>query len=144
MSNNKVGVLNTRLTIDEFISENAQYRYNAEDEILGNDKGSWAFVARDDDGKIFLTAERHVPEDLIHDMLSKYGGEFYQSEYDKKPTFVYVLDKEVDDMADRAYQRVRVGVKKNMADLDAQISIADDTKKGCNKTMGSHKRNFER
>lgn len=145
MSNNKVGVLNTRLSVEDFVKENPQYPFNNEDLILSNGKGSWAFVFRSDEkSKIYLTAERHVPEDVIHEMLTKYGGEFYQSEYDKKPTFVYVSEKEINEASDRAYRRLRAGIKKDVAALDAQISFADNMKKGDNQSAVEHKDSFER
>ncbi len=87
MSNNKVGVLNTNLTIEEFVKDNPQYSYSVEDDVLSDKKGSWAFVfLNEDTGKIHLTAERHVPEDMMVDLLNKYGGEYYESEYDTEPT----------------------------------------------------------
>lgn len=88
MSDNKVGILSTKMTVGELVAQNLQYNYSFEDNILSNNKGSWAFVFQDD-GLIHLTMERHVPEDLMVELLIKYGGEYYASEYDKKPTKVY-------------------------------------------------------
>lgn len=97
MSANKVGILNTSLTVEEFVAQNPQYSYSAEDNVLSNNKGSWAFVFQDDEtGKLHLTAERHVSEDMILELLLKYGGEFYESEYDKKPTKVFDVPEEKD------------------------------------------------
>ena len=95
MSDNKIGILNTNLTIEEFVKDNPQYQYSADDDTLSGDKGSWAFVfLNEDTGKIHLTAEQHVPEDMMFDLLNKYGGEYYESEYDTVPTKKIVVKSE--------------------------------------------------
>lgn len=101
MSANKVGILSTKMTVGELVAQNLQYNYSFEDNVLSNNKGSWGYVFQDDEGLIHLTMERHVPEDLMVDLLSKYGGEFYASEYDKKPTKVYeVQEKSIKEKVD--------------------------------------------
>lgn len=99
MSTNKVGILNTSLTLDEFVKENPQYSFSVEDDVLHNNKGSWAFVfVNDETGKIHLTAERHVPEDMLFELLMKYGGEYFESEYDKEPERTFMTQAEINSV----------------------------------------------
>lgn len=108
---NKIGILNTNLTLDSFIKENPQYSYSADDNVLSKNNGSWAFVFVDNEtGKTHLTVERHVPEDILFELLSKYGGEFYKSEYDIKPNRIFMAqaNKEttIDDLISNARDKV--------------------------------------
>lgn len=105
---NKVAVLNAKFSIDRLIQENPSVYFHDADNILSDHKGSWAFVWHDDFGRIRLTAEQHVPEDMLIELLEKYGGEFYKSEYDNKPTRVFDGQnayKNVDELVAGAVQR---------------------------------------
>lgn len=105
--NNKVAVLNTDMSVEQFVKENPQYQYSAEDNILRSrviealsfaytaETKCWAFVFRNDEtGKIHLTSEQHVSQEMMFDLLHKYGGEYYASEYDEKPS-VMVEPKDI-------------------------------------------------
>ena len=99
MSANKVVILNTSLIIEEFVKENPQYTFSAKDDVLSNGKGCWAFVfLNDETGKIHLTAERHVPDDMLFELLTKYGGEYYESEYDTEPDRTFMTQAEINNV----------------------------------------------
>ena len=104
---NKVAVLNAKMSIDELIRENPSVYFHDVDNVLSNHKGSWAFVWENDLGRICLTAERHVPEDMLIELLEKYGGELYKCERDKMPTKVFTGNhsyKNVDELVACATQ----------------------------------------
>ena len=107
MSNNKVGVLHQQISLNQLLAENPQYQYSADDGVLRIAGVSWAFVVQENDtSPIYLYAEQGVSEQLILELLAKYGGEFYGSEYDRKPSSVYVAAQEMENTYRSARSRV--------------------------------------
>lgn len=110
---NKVACLNAAVSVEVFVEQNPQLDYIPDECILQDGKGSWAFLWRNDEtGNIVLSTERHVSERMLFELLAKYGGEFYKSEYDRKPTQVFPGGKEgkrVDAFIAGAVERSGVG-----------------------------------
>lgn len=139
MGTNKVGILNTDLTLNEFVELHPQYNFDNEHNVLGNRNGSWAFVFFDDEGKIHLPMEQHVSEEMLFELLLRYGGEFYQSEYDNEPTKTFVAQAELDEMVKKSVDKLLKG-----SDVAFPYMMLDRMRSDCEYYLGYGNRQAKR